>query len=44
MQRHTSNANKKIIMWKKKHIFAKICLYDTVGSLPVMPSLLPHDL
>jgi hypothetical protein len=29
---------------KKKHIFAKTCLYDAVGSLPVMPSLLPHGL
>jgi hypothetical protein len=29
---------------KKKHIFAKTCLYDTVGSLPVMPSLLPYGL
>ena len=23
---------------EKKHIFAKTCLYDTVGSLPVMVS------
>ena len=29
---------------KKTHIFAKTCLYDTVGSLPVMPSLLPYGL
>jgi hypothetical protein len=35
---------KKKKMWKKKHIFAKTCLYDAVGSLPVMPSLLPHGL
>jgi hypothetical protein len=26
---------------EKKIIFAKIYLYDAVGSLPVMPSLLP---
>ena len=30
-------------MWKT-HIFVKTCLYDVVGSLPVMPSLLPHGL
>jgi hypothetical protein len=29
---------------EKTHIFAKTCLYDAVGSLPVMPSLLPHGL
>ena len=29
---------------KKTHIFAKTCLYDAVGSLPVKPSLLPHGL
>ena len=29
---------------EKNHIFAKTCLYDTVGSLPVMPSLLPYGL
>ena len=29
---------------KKPHIFAKTCLYDAVGRLPVMPSLLPHGL
>jgi hypothetical protein len=33
---------KKIV--KKPHIFAKTCLYDAVGSLPAMPSLLPHGL
>ena len=27
---------------KKQHIFAETCLYEAVGSLPVMPSLLPH--
>ena len=35
---------KKKKMCKKKHIFATTCLYDTVGSLPVMPSLLPYGL
>jgi hypothetical protein len=29
---------------KKTHIFAKACLYDAVGSLPAMPSLLHHGL
>jgi hypothetical protein len=29
-------------MMQKKHIFAESCLYEAVGSLPVMPSLLPH--
>ena len=29
---------------KKPLIFTKTCLYDAVGSLPVMPSLLPHGL
>ena len=29
---------------KKTHIFVKMCLYDPVGSLPVMPSLLPYGL
>ena len=29
---------------KKPHIFVKMCLYDPVGSLPVMPSLLPYGL
>ena len=29
---------------EKTHIFAKTCLYDAVGSLPVMPSLLPCGL
>ena len=29
---------------EKTHIFEKTCLYDAVGSLPVMPSLLPHGL
>ena len=35
---------KKTKSEKKTHIFAKTCLYDAVGSLPVMPSLLPHGL
>ena len=26
---------------KKQHIFAETCLYESVGTLPVMPSLLP---
>ena len=29
---------------KKQHIFAETCLYEAVGSLPVMPSLLPYVL
>jgi hypothetical protein len=29
---------------KKQYIFAETCLYEVVGSLPVMPSLLPHVL
>ena len=29
---------------KKQHIFEEICLYEAVGSLSVMPSLLPHVL
>ena len=29
---------------KKQHIFAETCLYETVGTLPVMSSLLPHVL
>jgi hypothetical protein len=29
---------------KKQHIFEETCLYEAVGSLPVMPSLLPHVL
>ena len=29
---------------RKQHIFAETCLYEAVGSLPVMPSLLPHVL
>jgi hypothetical protein len=29
---------------EKTHIFAKTCLYDAVGSLTVMPSLLPYGL
>ena len=28
----------------KQHIFAETYLYEAVGSLPVMPSLLPHVL
>jgi hypothetical protein len=26
----------------KKNIFAETCLYEAVGSVPVMPSLTPH--
>ena len=26
---------------KKQHIFEETCLYEAVGSPPVMPSLLP---
>ena len=41
-------SNDTLQMQKKKgektHIFAKTCLYDAFGSLPVMPSLLPHVL
>jgi hypothetical protein len=29
---------------KKQHIFVETCLYEAVGSLPVMSSLLPHVL
>ena len=29
---------------KKQHIFEETCLYEAVGSLPVMHSLLPHVL
>ena len=29
---------------KIKNIFAESCLYEAGGSLPVMPSLLPHVL
>ena len=29
---------------KKTLIFAKTCLYDAVGSLPVMPPLPPYGL
>ena len=29
---------------KKQHIFMEICLYEVVGSLSVMSSLLPHVL
>jgi hypothetical protein len=29
---------------KKQHIFVKTCLFEAVGSLSVMPSLLPHVL
>jgi len=29
---------------KKQHMFAETCLYEAVGSLPVMPSHLPHVL
>jgi hypothetical protein len=32
------------MMRKKTHIFAESCLYEAGGSLPVMPSLLPHVL
>jgi hypothetical protein len=33
----------KKMMWKR-HIFVESCLYEAGGSLPVMPSLLPHVL
>jgi hypothetical protein len=39
---HTLNAKKNDA--KKQHIFAETGLYESVGSLPVMPSLLPHAL
>ena len=42
-QRHTSDAF-FLNDGKKQHIFAETCLYETVGSLPVMSSLLPHVL
>jgi hypothetical protein len=29
---------------KKQHIFAEICLYEALGSLPVMPSFVTHVL
>ena len=29
---------------KKQHIFAETCLYEVVGSLPVMSSLFSHVL
>jgi hypothetical protein len=29
---------------KKQHIFVETCLYEAVGSLPVMSSLLPYIL
>jgi hypothetical protein len=29
---------------KKQHIFVEPCMYEAVGSLSVMPSLLPHVL
>jgi hypothetical protein len=41
LQMQIKNNKKKV---KTPHIFAKTCLYDAVGSLPVMPSLLPHGL
>ena len=31
-------------MMRKKHIIAESCLYEAVGSLPVIHSLLPHVL
>jgi len=31
-------------MRRNKTFFAETCLYEAVGSLPVMPSLLPHVL
>ena len=27
---------------KNQYIFLQKCLYEAIGSLPVMPSLLPH--
>ena len=41
LQMQIKNNKKKV---KTPHIFAKTCLYDAVGSLPAMPSLLPHGL
>ena len=35
---------KKKMQKKKSHSFAETCLYEAIGSLPVMPSLLPHVL
>jgi len=32
------------MMRRNKTFFAETCLYEAVGSLPVMPSLLPHVL
>jgi hypothetical protein len=32
------------IILKNHHIFVESCLYEAVGSLPVMPSFLPHVL
>ena len=29
---------------KKQHIFVETCLYEDIGNLSVMPSLLPHVL
>ena len=43
-ERYKQNISKDTLQMQKKqqpHIFVKTCLYDTVGSLPVMPSLLP---
>ena len=39
---HTLNAKKNDA--KKQHIFAETGIYESVGSLPIMPSLLPHVL
>ena len=40
---HTSDAI-FLLNDAKKHIFKEACLYEAVGSLSVMPSLLPHVL
>jgi len=32
------------MMQRNNTFFAETCLYESVGSFPVMPSLLPHVL
>ena len=36
-----AKAHFKFKKWMKQHIFKETCLYGSVGSLPLMPSLLP---
>ena len=36
-----AKAHFKCKKWRKQHIFKETCLYGSVGSLPLMPSLLP---